>query len=167
MASILLNFNLNYNLLVHYLNPVGSLTVFDALVADYQIYSREQAHNTLPSQYSSALVASGTGGGSPRRLCVTCSAPLLPTPVNFHGRPFRFCGPCHRAQLSKSKDYAGKPGPIVKKATPSELLAARALIAANDAVSLSTGGISASSCSLSASEHDDMVHKSEMAYHES
>lgn len=133
-----------------YLNPIGSLTDFDALAADYQIYSREQANNTLPTQYSSALVASGTGGGPPRRLCVTCSAPLLPTPVNFHGRPFRFCGPCHRAQLSKGKDYAGKPGPIVKKATSAELLAARALIAANDAVSLPTGGISASTGSLSA-----------------
>ena len=85
-----------------YLHPVGSITDFDALVADY-----------------------------------------------------------HRAQLSKSKDYVGKPGPIVKKATSAELLAARALIAANDAVSLSTGGIHASPCSLSASSACLIAHVSD------
>ena len=114
-------------------NPTGFVTDLHALVADYSLYAREQLSvSATPSQYTSALVASG-GGVSPRSLkCATCFAPMLPTNVNRFGKPNRYCPPCYRQQQATFNSSNGKPGPIVKKATAAELLAARALIAAHD-----------------------------------
>ena len=108
----------------HIAHPDGQFTGLSSLMADYQIYARQHRDDSKTSlEYASALVATTS---VPLHKCATCKAPVQ---INSRsGRPFPLCQPCYRDKMSKTKS----PGPVVKKPTAADLLAARAMIAAHD-----------------------------------
>ena len=129
--------------LVYASNPTGHFPDVASLMADFAVYAREHRDDSLsPLQYSSALVANSlpvlaavalTLPGSPK--CIACSAPI--TTVDARTQlPHKHCGPCFRDFMSKRKSVNryDKPGPIVKKPTSAQLLAARAMVASFDAL---------------------------------
>ena len=124
-------------------NPTGHFPDVASLMADFAVYAREHRDDSLsPLQYSSALVANSlpvlaavalTLPGSPK--CIACSAPI--TTVDARTQlPHKHCVPCFRDFMSTRKSVNGydKPGPIVKKPTSAQLLAARAMVASFDAL---------------------------------
>ena len=114
-------------------NPTGRVTGFPQLISDYQLYARQHRDELRPaSDYASALVAKVAKAG----VCLTCSGPVVMK--NSFGKFVKYCSPCYRDKKSKEDVKLVRPGPIIKKASPSELLAARALVAAADLVSSPT-----------------------------
>ena len=103
------------------------------LIADYQIYARQHRDESKPaSEYASALVAAKVVKSG---VCMTCSGPV--TMKNSFGKLLKYCSPCYRDKRSKEDIQSHRPGPIVKKPSPADLLAARAMVAAADSVSSS------------------------------
>ena len=109
-------------------NPNGRVLGLPVLIADYQIYARQHRDESKPaSDYASALVAATVVKSG---LCLTCSGPV--TMKNSFGKVLKYCSPCYRDKKSKEDVKFNRPGPIVKKPSPADLLAARAMVAAAD-----------------------------------
>ena len=112
-------------------NPTGRFSDVDALMADFQLYAREhRLESTDPTQYSSALVAGVKSTGPVVQTCRTCNASV--TAINPRTKKVHaYCVPCTRLFNSQRQSVV-KPGPVVAKPTAAQLLAARALVAADD-----------------------------------
>ena len=130
-------------------NPTGRVTGLPAILAAYQIYARQHRDEMQPaSEYASALVAAKIVLSG---LCLTCSGPV--TLKNSYGKFMKYCPPCYCDKKSMKDLKLVRPGPIVKKASSAELLAARAMVAAADQVS-SSSSIPTVSRQLDDSESD-------------
>jgi hypothetical protein len=112
------------------------------LMLDFNTYYREK--DTSPLNYvasftaaaDTALAVATVASASPGTTkCVTCSGPTTIDPRT--GKSFSRCLPCSRDFMSKKRAQGAqhKPGPIIAKPTSAQLLHARAMVAAADAVS--------------------------------
>lgn len=122
-------------------NPSSTLDKIDLQTAmlEFNMFYREK--ETSPLNYASTFMAeadaklpavaavASTPSGTSK--CVTCSGPTTINPIT--GKSYSFCLPCNRDRMSKKRGQGAKPGPLVAKPTPAQLLAARAMVTAADA----------------------------------